>query len=204
MNLRKFILTVACAATLVIGAQAADQRIVFVNMEKIFGEYYKTKLADTQLKSMADGFKADRKKLIDDMQKRQDAFNKARDEAQNTALNEETRNKKRAEAEELLVEIRDSESKIRRFDDTKQKQLDEQSRRMRKDIVSEIRESITAYARTQGFSAVFDSSGDSMNLVPLTLYSDASADITEAVIGLINKGKPRSVESGGAAPTLRP
>ena len=75
---------------------------------------------------------------------------------------------------------------------------------MRKDIVSEIRESITTYARTQGYSAVFDSSGDSMNLVPFTLYSDNSADITEAVVGLINKGKPRSVETGGPAPTLRP
>ena len=195
---------VAVALSLAAGAvQAVEQRVVFVNMEKCFSEYYKTKLADAQLKAQADSFKSERKKLVDEFQRKQDAFNKARDEAQNVALSEDARNKKRTEAEELLVEIRDNEGKIRRYDEQKQKSLDEQSRRMRKDIVTEIRESITAYSRTQGYTAVFDASGDSMNLVPLTLYNDPTADITEAVIGLLNKGKPRT-EDTGSKPKLRP
>lgn len=197
---------VIVAALMLAGvAHAVEQRIVFVNMEKVFSEYYKTKLADAQLKTQADSFKAERKKLVDDFQAKQEVFNKARDEAQNTALNEEARNKKRTEAEELLVDIRDTESKIRRYDETKQKALDEQSQRMRKDIVVEIRDSLTTYSRQQGYSAVFDSSGDSMNLVPLTLYRDPTADITEAVIGLLNKGKASVAPAeSGPKPTLRP
>ncbi len=185
---------------------AVEQRIVFVNMEKVFSEYYKTKLADAQLKTQADSFKSERKKLVADFQVKQDKFNKLRDEAQNTALSEDARNKKRNEAEELLTDIRDTESKIRRYDESKQKELDEQSRRMRKDIVGEIREQLTVYARSQGYSAVFDSSGDSMNLVPLTLYNDTTTDITDAIVGLLNKGRPKSsaVEDTGKKPSLRP
>lgn len=196
--------TAALALAVTAGtASAVEQRIVFVNMEKVFSEYFKTKLADAQLKTQADSFKAERKKMVEAFQVKQDAFNKLRDEAQNTALSEDARNKKRNEAEERLVEIRDMETKIRRYDDQKQKELDEQSRRMRKDIVGEIREQLTTYARSQGYSAVFDSSGDSMNLVPLTLYNDPTTDITDAIVGLLNKGRPKS-ESTGTKPSLRP
>lgn len=195
----------AALALTAISAAAVEQRIVFVNMEKVFSEYYKTKLADAQLKTQADSFKAERKKLVGDFQVKQDKFNKLRDEAQNTALSEEARNKKRSEAEELLVDIRDTETKIRRYDDQKQKELDEQSRRMRKDIVGDIREQLTGYSRSQGYSAVFDSSGDSMNLVPLTLYNDPTADITDALVSLLNKGKPKvTTEETGRKPSLRP
>lgn len=195
----------AALALTAVSAAAVEQRIVFVNMEKVFSEYYKTKLADAQLKTQADSFKAERKKLVGDFQVKQDKFNKLRDEAQNTALSEEARNKKRSEAEELLVDIRDTETKIRRYDDQKQKELDEQSRRMRKDIVGDIREQLTGYSRSQGYSAVFDSSGDSMNLVPLTLYNDPTADITDALVSLLNKGKPKvTTEETGRKPSLRP
>jgi hypothetical protein len=64
---------------------------------------------------------------------------------------------------------------------------------------------MTTYSRSQGYSAVFDSSGDSMNLVPLTLYNDPTTDITEAIVGLLNKGKPRATtDDSGKKPTLRP
>ena len=201
-------LAVFAATVLLAGSvSAVEQRIVFVNMEKVFSEYYKTKLADAQLKTQADSFKDERKKIVDDFQIKQDKFNKLREEAQNQALSADARSKKQSEAEDMLVDIRDTEAKIRRYDDQKQKELDEQSRRMRKDIVAEIREQLSTYARSQGYSAVFDASGDSMNLVPFTLYNDPTADITEAVVGLVNKGKPRGTElpaESAVKPSLRP
>lgn len=197
-------LALAALAALTLEASAVDQRIVFVNMEKVFSEYYKTKLADAQLKTQADTFKTERKKLVDEFQKKQDAFNKLRDEAQNTALSEDARNKKRNEAEEMLVTIREMESRIRRYDDTKQRELDDQSKRMRKDIVTEIRGQLSTYARSQGYTAVLDSSGDSMNLVPLALYADSSTDVTDAIVSLINKGKPKADDAGAKPSPLRP
>ena len=91
------------------------------------------------------------------------------------------------EAEDKLVSIRELEAKIRRFDESRRKQLDEQSRRMRKGIVEEIRKVINDYAVKKGYHAVVDSSGQSFNAVELILYTDPKVDITAAIIEELKK-----------------
>jgi outer membrane protein len=170
-------------------AFAAEQSVVFINLDRAFNEFYKTKLADTQLKQQADEFNDERKTLVTDYEKLQKEFGVIRDEAQNTALSDDVRTEKRNLAEEKLVEVRDYESRIRRFDESRRKQLDDQSRRMRKRIVEEIQQIVKDYAQTQGYQAVIDSSGQSLNGVEIILYTDPKIDITDTVLGLLNKGK---------------
>lgn len=170
-------------------AFAAEQPIVFINLDRAFNEFYKTKLADTQLKQQADEFNGERKTLVDDYEKLQKDFEAIRDEAQNTALSDDVRAEKRNLAEEKLVEVRDYESRIRRFDDSRRKQLDDQSRRMRKRIVEEIQQIVKTYAQTQGYQAVIDSSGQSLNGVEMILYTDPKIDITDTILEQLNKGK---------------
>ncbi|MCB1102733.1 MAG: OmpH family outer membrane protein, partial [Kiritimatiellae bacterium] len=86
-----------------------------------------------------------------------------------------------------LVEIKDDEAKIRRFDESRQRKLDEQSLRMRRRLIGEINEKIAAYARDQGYSGVVDSSGMSMNGVPILVYVDPNLDITARVIDVLNQ-----------------
>ena len=168
---------------------AAEQSVVFINLDRAFTEFYKTKLADTQLKEQADEFNGERKSLVDEYEKLQKEFGTIRDEAQNTALSDDVRAEKRGLAEEKLVELRDYESRIRRFDDSRRKQLDDQSRRMRKRIVEEIQLAVKEYAQTQGYQSVTDSSGQSLNGVEMILYTDPKIDITDTILGMLNKGK---------------
>ena len=168
---------------------AAEQSVVFINLDRAFNEFYKTKLADTQLKQQADEFNDERKTLVTDYEKIQKEFGVIRDEAQNTALSDDVRTEKRNLAEEKLVELRDYESRIRRFDESRRKQLDDQSRRMRKRIVEEIQQIVKDYAQTQGYQAVIDSSGQSLNGVEIILYTDPKIEITETILGILNKGK---------------
>ena len=168
---------------------AAEQSVVFINLDRAFTEFYKTKLADTQLKEQADEFNGERKSLVDEYEKLQKEFGTIRDEAQNTALSDDVRAEKRGLAEEKLVELRDYESRIRRFDDSRRKQLDDQSRRMRKRIVEEIQLAVKEYAQTQGYQSVIDSSGQSLNGVEMILYTDPKIDITDTILGMLNKGK---------------
>lgn len=170
-------------------ALGADVKIAVVNLDRAFSEYYKTKLADAQLKQQADEFNEERKKLIDEYDKLQQEFNKLRDEAQNIALSETVRSAKRDEAEDKLIELRDYESRIRRFDETRRKQLDDQSRRMRKRLVDEILQTVNNYAKVQGFQLVMDSSAQSLNGVEAVLYVDPKLDITDDVLTELNKGK---------------
>lgn len=179
---------------------AAEKQIVFIDLDRAFNEFFKTKLADTQLKQQADEFNDERKTLVADFEKLQESFNKARDEAQNTALSEDARNEKRNEAEDKLVALREHEAKIRRFDESRRKQLDDQSRRMRKRIVDEILEAIKSYAQTEGLFAVVDSSAQSLNGVECILYNDAKADITDTILDVLNKGKGGEAGATESAP----
>ncbi|HOW98552.1 MAG TPA: OmpH family outer membrane protein [Kiritimatiellia bacterium] len=180
-------ITLAVGFGLALAARAETPPLVFVDMERAFTEFYKTKLADEQLKKQAEEFNEERKKLTEEFEKLQEQFNLLRDEAQNTALSEDARAQKRNAAEEKLIETRDMETRIRRFDEARQKQLDDQTRRMRKRIVDEIQQTIQTYARTQGLSTVLDSSGQSFNGVELVLYQDVRSDITDIILEQLNK-----------------
>jgi outer membrane protein len=189
-GVQKALAALAVAAALGFGGTArAEEKVVFVDMDKVFTDFYKTKLADAQLKDQAEEYKNERTKMVDDFKKLQDEFQDVRDEAQNTALSEEARNQKRNTAEEKLVELRETEAKIRRFEESRRRQLDEQMKRVRDKLVVEIKESLAGYAKAQGYTAVVDSSGENLNGVPTVMYFDAKNDITQVVIELLNTGK---------------
>ena len=73
----------------------ADQKSAVVDMEKLFQNYYKTKIADSDLKKQAEIFKDYSDKLNDSLLKLQDEFKELRDAAQNIALSEAERENKR-------------------------------------------------------------------------------------------------------------
>ena len=174
-------------------AQASSgPSVVYVDLDKVFEEFYKTKLADGQLKEQADQYREERTKMVDDFKQLQDDFKAARDEAQDTALSEEARNARRSAAEEKLVELRETENKIRRFEESRRRQLDEQTRRVRSKLVDEIKETVTKLARERGYTSVMDASGENLNGVPTVLYYEPKADITVELITLLNKGKADS------------
>ena len=63
--------------------------------------------------------------------------------------------------------------------------------------MKEIREELSKYARNQGFAAVHDSSGQSLNGVDVVLYHDESnVDITNVMIEILNKNAKTSLAPG--------
>jgi outer membrane protein len=170
-------------------AQSDRERIVFVDMNKVFDEFYKTKLAEGQLKEQEAEYRDELKKMVDSFKQLQEAFRQAREESEDRVLSEEARNARRAEAEEKLVELREMEGKIRRFEETRRRQIADQMKRVRDKLVVEIKETLSGYAKKEGFIAVLETSGDNLNGVPNVLYYDASRDITAALIDLLNTGR---------------
>ena len=184
-------LTLMVIAVLMGGAQAHAQegRIVYVNLDKVFSEFYRTKIADQQLTQQAEEFNVERRELVEQFEGLNERFNAARAAAQDAALSEEVRTRSRNEAEDLLVQIREFEGRIQEFDQTRRQQLEEQGRRMRTRIVEEIRTVIQRHARSQGYQAVIDSSGQSMNVIEVVLYHEARLDITDAILEILNEGR---------------
>lgn len=167
-------------------ARSAGIEIRIVDLEKVFEQYIKKQQAEAALKEQAERFNVERQGLVQQGQQLNAAFNSLREEAQDTALSEERREQKRMEAEDKLRELRDFEARLRNFDEEKRRLLDEQSKRMRRTLVKEIRDELRVYARREGFGLVIDVSGNTLNMEPVVLFADDRLDITDRLVERLN------------------
>lgn len=169
---------------------AADLKLGVVNLQKIFEEYHKTKQADSTLKEAADAYNKERQQLIGEFQKLQEDRNKLMEEINKPELSAKAKEEKTKEAETKLTDLRKQKESIDEFDRVRRQQLQDQSNRMRANIVKEITDHVVKIAKGQGFSLVIDSSGSSMNGTPLLVYFDEKLEVTREVINELNRGAP--------------
>jgi outer membrane protein len=169
-------------------SMALNEEIKFFNLDNVFNEFYKTKLADLQLKDQVGAARVESKKLVAAYEAINEEYKVVRESANNPIHDDEKRDQLRQKAEELLIQIRDQQSKIRRFEESTQKQVKDQGRRMRKRLVDEIINEVKIYAKDKGYTAVIDSSGQSLNGVALVVYVADTSDLTKDIIALLNKG----------------
>lgn len=180
---------IAVAALLCVGGTAfAEERIAFIDMDRVFSEYTRTRAAEERLKGQADRFREETETRMEEMQALEEAFAQARQDAQDMALSEDLRRQRRAEAEEKLLELRRKEEEVRAFTEQRRRELENTSRRLRESIVEEINDVLQAYAKERDFIAVLDSSGNSFNQIPVILYRRETLDITTFVIERLNAG----------------
>jgi len=93
------------------------------------------------------------------------------------------------------------EREITEFRQTRERQLQEQALRMREGIVKEITDVVMERVKSNNLDLVFDKSGNSLNGVPVLMYSRDSVDFTNDVIAALNKpGRPSSVTLPSISP----
>src|SRR5205085_10309089 len=87
------------------------------------------------------------------------------------------------------------------FRQTRERQLQEQALRMREGIVKEITDVVMDKVKTGNLDLVFDKSGNSLNGVPVLMYSRDSVDFTNDVITVLNKPGRASAVSTATSPS---
>lgn len=170
-----------------VGAANAQVKIGTVDMNRVFSEYSKTK--DAQAK-YAEAEKA----ANDDLNSRVETLKKSMQEI--SALNADL--EKSDSGKEEKVKDRDAkvaaarvlDREIADFRTAKQKALQDQFLRMRKDIVDDIMKTVNDLVKSKGYDVVFDKSGLSAGAVPVVLYSRDDLDFSSEVIATLNKNVP--------------
>ncbi len=181
--------TTLLAAILTVSANA-DTKLAIIDLKKVFDGYFKTKLADTQLKERATDAEKVMKGLGDDFQKTNEEYKKLVDSSNDQAVSADERDKRKKAAEGKLVELQEIDKSVTQFRRQTQSTLDEQKRRMRDNILKEIREIVTAQAKAGAFTAVIDIAADSVNQTPVLLYTNGENDITTTVLTALNEKAP--------------
>jgi Skp family chaperone for outer membrane proteins len=111
-------------------------------------------------------------------------------DANDQAVSTEEREKRKKAAEAKLKDIKDAEETIGQFERQARTTLDEQRRRMRDNVLGEIRTAINSKAKAGSYSLVVDTAAETPNATPVFVYSSADNDLTQAVLDQINAGAP--------------
>jgi outer membrane protein len=171
-------------------AAQAQLKIATVDLRKIFEGYYKTKQADSQLRERGADAEKEFKGMLDQYQKANDDYKKLVESANDQAVSSEERDKRKKAAENKVLELNEIEKSIRQFKTEKQTTFDEQKKRMRDEIVRQIREVINNKAKAGNYTLVLDTSAESLNYSPFILFNSGQNDLTEEVLAQMNLGAP--------------
>ena len=169
-------------------------KIGTVDMNRTFREYNKTKDAEAKINDAKNQAKKEYDERADTYKKALDDINNLNKQLEAPALSADAKAAKAKERDDKISNIKNMEREITEFRQTRERQLQEQALRMREGIVKEISEVVTEKVKSGNLDLVFDKSGNSLNGVPVIMYSRDSVDFTNDVITVLNKpGRVSSV-----------
>jgi len=186
------ILTLLAAVLTSAGASAQNIKVGTVDMKKVFESYYKTKEAEAKINESRNSAKKDLEDRMDLAKKVLDEIKKIDEELQKPELSKESKEQKAKLRSEKAGELNGMDKEIREFQQQREKQLQEQSVRMRAGIVDDINKVVTERVKAENYDIVLDKSGPSLNGVPIVLFSRESYEFTDAVVTALNKTKGSS------------
>lgn len=184
--LATFVLALVLGAT----TASAQGRIATVDLKKLFDNYYKTKLADTALKERGAELEKEFKGMMEEYTKIKDEYKTLAASAADQAISDSEREKKKKQAEEKLISIKDQEEALQKFQAQARTAVDEQRRRMRDNILGDVRKAVDGKAKVAGYTLVIDVAAETINNTPVVLFSNGENDITDGVLAQINANAP--------------
>lgn len=193
MNMKSLTRTLLLLSVVFLGgAGAANAQVKFgtVDMNRVFSEYYKTKAAQAKYSEAEAAANKDLNDRVEGLKKSMQEINQMNTDLQRPELSKDAADAKKKELEAKVAAARTTDREIADFRTAKQKNLQDQFLRMRKDIVDDIMKTVTELVKAKAYDIVFDKSGLSAGAVPVVLYSRDDLDFSSDVIAALNKNAP--------------
>lgn len=201
--MKKYLALPALLLSLAFGTATASAqafKVGTVDMKRVFESYYKTKDAEAKINEARNAAKKELEDRMDLAKKSLEEVKKLDEAISKPELSKDAKEQKAKQRSEKAAELQNMDREIREFQQSREKQLQEQSVRMRAGIVDDINKVVADKVKAENFELVFDKSGPSLNGVPIVLYARENFDFTDAVITALNKTKG-TAEAPAAAPT---
>jgi Skp family chaperone for outer membrane proteins len=193
MNLmRTMIPTVMLLAGLLLPGQTAraqaqspaQLKIATMDLNKLLGNYYKTKLADADLEQRKAELTKELKDMSDGLDKAEAEYKTMLSQAGDAAISDQERERRKQTLSDKAQEIKKLSNE---FDSTKSQanvSFQDLRDRMRQKLLGEIQVVVNSTAKAAGYSLVLNSSSDAV------LYSKGDSDLTTNVLAQLNAGAP--------------
>jgi len=170
----------------------AQMKVGTIDMNGVFTAYYKTKDAESKLNEQRTTAKKEFDDRVDTLKKAMDNINKLNSELEKPELSTDAKNAKLKDRDEKIAEARNLDKEASDFKATREKELQEQFLRMRKEIIEDIMAVVKTKVKDAGYDLVFDRSGLSMGQIPVLVYSAESMDFSSSVIKALNADAPKT------------
>ncbi len=164
----------------------AQMKVGTIDMKQVFDSYYKTKDAEAKINESRAQAQKELAERLDTFNKAQEQARKLNDEAGKSELSEKAKAEKVKGLNEKLQELGVMQREVQEFQQTRERQLSEQSVRSRNSLVEEINKIVSDVVKTNGYDLVFDKSGQSLNAVNVLVHSKDSFDFTSDVLSKLN------------------
>jgi outer membrane protein len=189
-NILRVALPTILLLTFLSSSALAQQKIAMVDMQKLFNGYWKKKQAEVALNDRKAELEKEDRGFIDDLKKSKDDYQKLLDGADDQAVSDDERARRKQAADDKAKQIQDSQQTIVQFERQAQATLAGQDQRMRENILKEIQAAVAAKAKAGGYMLVIDSTAETVNQTPIFLYNDGQNDLTTDVLNQLNAGAP--------------
>jgi Skp family chaperone for outer membrane proteins len=187
--------TLLTAALLSAGIAAAADEIVFIDLQETFKRFYKTQLAQDQIRQQAEDIKLERDLMEEEIKVMKEEIDVLRADSRDQALSEDVRISKRNQLEEKLVDLQKKETEMTDFEKLRKEQIEQQNSRMSRKLFDEIQEAIIDFSKEKGYRSVIDRSAVGRNGLQTVLFATPKSDITGDVLAVLNEGRePKTSE----------
>jgi outer membrane protein len=180
------------AIFLFVGTGFANAQVKFgtVDMNRVFSDYYKTKDAQTKYAEAEKAANDDLNGRVETLKASMKDISQLNTDIQKSDLAKDDADAKKKDLQTKVAAARALDKEIADYRSSKQKSLQDQFLRMRKDIVDDIMKTVSDLVKAKGYDIVFDKSGLSAGAVPVVLYARDDLDFSQDVITALNKNAP--------------
>jgi outer membrane protein len=193
--MKKTIITSLLLLTFLVGATheaSAQMRIGTVDMKAVFEKYWRTKEAEAKMNEVRAQVKRDLDERAEKRKALESDILKLNDELKKPELSGTKKEAAAKDREKKIGEYQEHMKELQTFTQEKDKQLQDQTLRIRNGIVDEIKKVVSDRVKSEGYDLVFDTSGNSINNVPVVMHANEKYDFTKEVIEKLNADRPKT------------
>ncbi len=177
----------------------AEIKVGTIDMKLVFDSYSKTKDAEAKINQSREQAKKELDERLAVFTKAQEEARKLNDEANKPELTEKAKAEKAKILNEKLQALGTLQREVQEFQQTRERQLSEQSVRSRNTLLEDINKVIADKVKAAGYDLVIDKSGQSLNAVGVLIYAKDSFDFTAEIVAEINKAAKPEAKPAPAA-----
>lgn len=175
-SFQKIALAVSLAAIAAGTSAQAQTKVATVKIRDLFENYAKARESDSNFKKKMTGVAGEAKA-------KREAFQKGKEE-----LSKFQGNVNDPAAQAKLKELKEQEQAILQFEAKARQEADEESRKIRGELLAEMKKVIESKAKAGGYTMVINTSAENAVGLPDVPYSSEESDITKDVLTELNAG----------------